>query len=202
MKTKLNNPPKYLNVDEFNKLIKNSTLIKLRKNSLKSIYIHLAVVLGLHAGLRVSEMIKLKPKDVTLDAEFQNITIVNSKYNRTRIVPIMDTPLISLLKYLNVEDNTNLNIPYINRSTRQLYNLIEKVYKLSNIEYGGIHQLRHTYARRCISLGGLKIPDVQYLLGHSSTSTTRRYIDAEFSSNTSYIKEAFKKMKQFNDNNY
>ena len=184
MKTKLNNPPKYLNVDEFNKLIKNSTLIKLRKNSLKSIYIHLAVVLGLHAGLRVSEMIKLKPKDVTLDAEFQNITIVNSKYNRTRIVPIMDTPLISLLKYLNVEDNTNLNIPYINRSTRQLYNLIEKVYKLSNIEYGGIHQLR------------------QYLLGHSSTSTTRRYIDAEFSSNTSYIKEAFKKMKQFNDNNY
>ncbi len=199
MKTKIINPPKYLSKEEVDKLVQNSTLIKLRAGSLKSIYIHLAICLGLYAGLRVSEMVKLKPKDVVLDSEFQEITIHNSKYNRTRRIPILE-PLISLLKYLNVENNINLDEPYINRTTRQLHNLIEKVYLISGIEYGGVHQLRHTYARRCIAIGGLKIPDVQYLLGHGSSSVTNRYVDAEFSSNNSYIIEAFKKIQTFDNN--
>jgi len=200
MKNKIINPPKYLSKKEVEKLMDNSTLIKLRAGSLKSVYIHLAIALGLYAGLRVSEMCKLKPKDVVLDSEFQNIIVENSKYNRTRIIPIINTPLVPLLKYLGLENNIDLNKPFIDRTTRQLYNLIEKVYKISGIDYGGIHQLRHTYARRCISIGGLKIPDVQYLLGHSSSSVTNRYVDAEFSSNNPYIFEAFKKIKEFDNN--
>ena len=74
------------------------------------------------------------------------------------------------------------------------------VYEIRGIEYGGVHQLRHTYARRCISIGGLKIPDVQYLLGHSSSNTTARYVDAEFTTNNPYIREAFTKIKKFDDN--
>lgn len=198
---KIINPPKYLSKDEIKKLLDNSSLIILRRNALKPIYIHLAICLGLYAGLRVSEMIKLKPSDVTLEEDIKEITIVNSKYGRTRRIPILE-PLVSLLKYLsleghNPEHNNNFYIP---RTTKQLYNLIKKVYLISGIEYGGVHQLRHTYARRCISIGGLKIPDVQYLLGHSSSNTTARYVDAEFTTNNPYIAEAFSKIQKFDDN--
>ena len=196
---KIINPPKYLSKEEIKKLLDNSSLIILRRKSLKPIYIHLSICLGLYAGLRVSEMIKLTPEDVIIDDDIQEITVNNSKYNRTRRIPILE-PLVSLLKYLNLENNTDKTKPYISRTTKQVYNLIKKVYEISGIEYGGGHQLRHTYARRCISIGGLKIPDVQYLLGHSSSNTTARYVDAEFTTNNPYIREAFTKIKKFDDN--
>ena len=196
---KIINPPKYLSKEEIKKLLDNSSLIILRRKSLKPIYIHLSICLGLYAGLRVSEMIKLTPEDVIIDDDIQEITVNNSKYNRTRRIPILE-PLVSLLKYLNLENNTDKTKPYISRTTKQVYNLIKKVYEISGKEYGGVHQLRHTYARRCISIGGLKIPDVQYLLGHSSSNTTARYVDAEFTTNNPYIREAFTKIKKFDDN--
>ena len=196
---KIINPPKYLSKEEIKKLLDNSSLIILRRKSLKPIYIHLSICLGLYAGLRVSEMIKLTPEDVIIDDDIQEITVNNSKYNRTRRIPILE-PLVSLLKYLNLENNTDKTKPYISRTTKQVYNLIKKVYEISGIEYGGGHQLRHTYARRWISIGGLKIPDVQYLLGHSSSNTTARYVDAEFTTNNPYIREAFTKIKKFDDN--
>ena len=196
---KIINPPKYLSKEEIKKLLDNSSLIILRRKSLKPIYIHLSICLGLYAGLRVSEMIKLTPEDVSIDDDIQEITVNNSKYIRTRRIPILEH-LVSLLKYLNLENNTDKTKPYISRTTKQVYNLIKKVYEISGIEYGGVHQLRHTYARRCISIGGLKIPDVQYLLGHSSSNTTARYVDAEFTTNNPYIREAFTKIKKFDDN--
>ena len=101
---KIINPPKYLSKEEIKKLLDNSSLIILRRKSLKPIYIHLSICLGLYAGLRVSEMIKLTPEDVIIDDDIQEITVNNSKYNRTRRIPILE-PLVSLLKYLNLGDS-------------------------------------------------------------------------------------------------
>ena len=194
-----NAPPKYLSKDEIKLLLSNIKNLKLRKGSLPSRYIDLAFKLALYAGLRVSEIVKLTPGDVTLDDDFQEIRILNSKNGRSRNIPIINSPLVSLFEYLNLEPLHYFNPKdvFIPRSTRQVWALFKKLYLVSNIPFNGCHQLRHTYARRMIALGGLKTPDVQYLLGHSSSRTTERYIDAEFTSNNPYIYEAMLKIKKF-----
>ena len=43
------------------------------------------------------------------------------------------------------------------------------------------------------------MPDVQYLLGHSSTQITQRYVDAQFTSNNQYINEAMLKINKLDN---
>ena len=113
----------------------------------------------------------------------------------------MENDKANILNYLNLENNhiNQPNTPYIPLSTRQIWVRIKKVYKLANIEYGGTHQLRHTFARRMIGIGGLGMPDVQYLLGHSSTQINKRYVDAQFTSNNQYINEAMLKINKLDN---
>ena len=198
-KIRTSGPPKYLSKGEIKILLGNIKNMNRRKGSLSSRYFDLAFKLALYAGLRVSEIIKLTPDDVTVDADFVEIKIRHSKNDKSRNIPIINTPLVPLLEYLNLEPEHYFNPDrvYIPRDTRSIWNIFKKLYSISDIPFNGCHQLRHTYARRLIALGGLKIPDVQYLLGHSSSRTTEIYVDAEFTSNNPYIYEAMLKIKEF-----
>ena len=195
------NPPNYLSKTNIKDLFEAVGKVKIRSGTLPNKYIDLALKLGIYAGLRVSEMAKLTPSNIYIDNEFKEIRVLDSKRGRSRNIPLFPGALLSILNYLNLENNhiNQPNTPYIPLSTRQIWVRIKKVYKLANIEYGGTHQLRHTFARRMIGIGGLGMPDVQYLLGHSSTQITQRYVDAQFTSNNQYINEAMLKINKLDN---
>ena len=144
------------------------------KNSINNIenLKHKAILaLAYSTGLRVSEIINLKIKDI--DSKRMLIYIYNSKGNKDRIVPLNENILKLLrqyfLKFKPIE--FLFNGQFLNQySTTSCNNLVKK-YIGNQFHF---HSLRHSCFTHLLEAGvGLRI--IQQLAGHSSSKTTEIY---------------------------
>lgn len=175
--------------DEFNKLDGNG-------NKIYGINSY-AIIFIMYTGLRISECISLKWKDVNFDLNIVNISHVIVKVKNTksdtpkyvlvdtegtksetsnRSIPLSDVAL-SILKELRVNQNDN---EYIfsndgktvldNRNVTRTLNIMQRNSKCK-VEKCGLHSLRHTFGSYLI-LKGTDVKTVSELLGHSSIEVT------------------------------
>ncbi|EOH92473.1 tyrosine-type recombinase/integrase [Enterococcus pallens] len=151
----------------------------------------LSVLMALHAGLRIGETAALTWNDVDFE---RNLICVKSTLQRIsgifgskktklihassktaasiRVIPMSQTLRKVLLEHkIKSEGNyvlsTNLK-PSEPRLLTYHFHRIRKKAKLPDIHF---HQLRHTFATRCIESKG-DIKSVSYLMGHSSVKLT------------------------------
>ncbi|HOP04890.1 MAG TPA: tyrosine-type recombinase/integrase [Tenuifilaceae bacterium] len=133
-------------------------------------------------GLRVSELVSLKHKDINLST----LTVkVLGKGSKERIVPIHPELKESILCYIKMKENTFGNIlssdffivtskgkkPY----EKLLYRIVNKYLTLvTSLEKKSPHVLRHTFATHLLDMGA-NINAIKELLGHSSLSATQVY---------------------------
>jgi len=194
---KVDNLPKLLPENDISLLLKTAQEFQLRKNALKGNYIYLSMSLQLFAGLRISEVIKIRPIDITFNygEDEDELRVVSSKTHQERIVPIPDNELSSLLKFLNADSRIDKNIPYIRRSTKTLWQLYRNVFIKAGLKPYGTHQLRHTYAKRMLS-AGISLSELQMLLGHNDFNSTKEYL--KVIPNRNDIKNAFKRLRIIN----
>jgi integrase/recombinase XerD len=145
--------PGYLNDTEFN------TIIKLVRKP----YHKLAFMLAYHSGLRISEVVNLKPED--LDIPGKRIFIKEAKYGRDRVVPM---PKGIPKSYTDL-------IP-IKCGVRALQLAFKAYYVKSGVTKRDIHfhSLRHSFAVRAMEKG-MPANQLQVLLGHENLSTTSIY---------------------------
>lgn len=59
-----------------------------------------------------------------------------------------------------------------------VWSVVEQAAKEIGIERFGVHDLRRTCAKLCRKAGG-DLEQIKFLLGHSSTQTTERYLGSE-----------------------
>ena len=132
-------------------------------------------------GLRVSELVSLKIRDLNLDAGFLAAT---GKGNKRRLVPLGEWATELLQKYLLelrplCAPPTEETLFLSNRQkamTRQRFWQLVKGYA----EQIGIkkaispHKLRHSFATHLLE-GGADLRSVQAMLGHADISTTQIY---------------------------
>ena len=145
--------PVDLNDEEFAKLLK----------SVKKPHHRLAFALAFNCGLRISEVVKLKPEDINLKS--RNIAINDAKGGKNRIVPLPKGFQESNLKLLPVKCGIRaLEIAFIDHCKKA------GVYKEGLV----FHSLRRSFAVRCLSRG-MPLNSVQNLLGHENISTTSIY---------------------------
>lgn len=133
------------------------------------------------SGLRVSELINLKLKDIN---DHERLLTISGKGSKFRIVPIRQEALDDLLKYIKYIRSSAKIIEkqYVflnrngNRYTRQyIYKLIKDKAKESGIEKEiHPHTLRHSFATHLIE-NGASLRVVQELLGHEDILTTEIY---------------------------
>ncbi len=134
-------------------------------------------------GMRISELLSLKPSNLNLE---DNVIRVEGKGSKERVIPINDTSKYYLTLYLNdyrkllIKPSKNYDELFLNNRgtpiTRQgLFKLLKALCKSVGIEKEvSPHILRHSFATHLLN-NGADLRVIQELLGHSSISTTQIY---------------------------
>ncbi len=133
-------------------------------------------------GLRVSELVTLRVRDVNLEAGF---LMTLGKGEKERLVPIGESARAALADYIAMVrlglDKAG-DCPYFflsrlgGRMTRQAFwNIIKKRARAAGIVKNiSPHTLRHSFATHLLE-NGADLRSVQIMLGHADLSTTQIY---------------------------
>ena len=158
----------------------NSVINSLYADSdFKEVRNKLIVELFYSTGIRRIELINLKEKHV----DFANKTIkVLGKRNKERYVPLLESVIKTLIKYLELkkEYNSNIDELVITEKGNKLYETL--VYRVINSYFSQVsskekkspHILRHSFATHLLNEGA-DLNSVKELLGHSSLASTQVY---------------------------
>lgn len=149
---------------------------------------YVIVLLLYTTGVRVSELINIKVKDISLTEPYT--LKVHGKGNKGRYVPLMKTAIPYIKRYLTQKqyDTEARFEEYLFKNhmneqfTRQGINYVLKKYgeKARTINQALIpedltaHKMRHTTAMELIT-AGVDLMYIRDLLGHSSVTTTEVY---------------------------
>jgi len=162
--------PKLLNEEELRRLF-NALTNKKHKAMLFTAY---------SAGLRVSEIVKLKLKDI--DSERMQIFIENAKGKKDRYVNLSPVLLDILRAYFKQYSPRPKLYLFESEQTGDAYPIrtVQQIFSNAKRDAGivkdvGIHSLRHSFATHLLDKG----TDIRYikdLLGHFDIRTTERYL--------------------------
>lgn len=143
--------------------------------------------LGINSGLRISDLLNLKIKDIIdFNGKIRDrITIREKKTNKTKDFPISDVARKAITEYLKIR-KVEFDEPFFLSKKQnngkaslqrdQAYKIINKVAREIGItEKIGTHTLRKTFGYHAYK-SGVAIEVMQKLFNHSSPSTTLRYI--------------------------
>ena len=132
-------------------------------------------------GLRVSELVNLRCSDLFFD---EGLIKVVGKGNKERFVPIGRIGQESIRRYLTIRSEGKKGFSDIlflnNRGAKLTRNMIFIIVR-KGAENAGVektispHSLRHSFATHLVE-NGADISSVQQMLGHSSITTTERYL--------------------------
>lgn len=151
------------------------------------------VMVSLYTGLRIGEISALKWKDIDFEQNVihvehtcQRIPLINGKKKTklifdstktiasTRIVPLGKRLKKLLLQYKISNDSNNVFVFSKNNTPtepRLITYHFHKIREKAGLPMIHFHQLRHTFATRCLESHG-DISTVSALLGHTSTQMT------------------------------
>ncbi|MFH1281920.1 MAG: tyrosine recombinase XerC [Candidatus Omnitrophota bacterium] len=128
------------------------------------------------SGLRISELVGLNLGDVDF---ISGILKIRGKGKKERIVPIGETALAAVKKYLEKRNKQTeavfLNNHYRRITTRGVRYLVVKYLNASGTKPGvSAHTFRHSFATHLLNHGA-DLRTVQELLGHANLSSTQIY---------------------------
>lgn len=173
----------YMKTDGVDLLVKQIDI-----NSTNGLRDYVMILILYTTGIRVSELINIKVKDISLTQPYT--IMIHGKGNKGRYVPLMNTAAPHIKKYLaymNYDDEARYQ-EYLFKNhmnsqfTRQGVNYILKKYgnkaRLLNPTLIPAdltaHKMRHTTAMELIT-SGVDLMYIRDLLGHSSVITTEIY---------------------------
>lgn len=162
--------PKIVDSENIKKIFESIDLLP-REDSRRT---KLIFMLMYGCGLRVSELINLKPN--ALEGHFLRIY---GKWRKERLVPIAESVINEMREYTTQNNCTYWlfpnNVDQTKHITRQRVFQIVKAVSQSTSEYGiSPHMLRHAFATYILN-NGANLLSVKTILGHSSIATTEVY---------------------------
>lgn len=168
--------PKFLYINEIEELLGEPD------DTVQGIRDHAIIEILYSTGIRVSELVNIKIRDI----DFSNRTIrILGKGSKERIViyghvcaKVLDNYLNNsrkLIKNSNLTDYLILNLNGKKLTDRSVRNIINKYMNKTSIQkHISPHTLRHTFATHLLD-NGADLKAVQELLGHADLGTTQIY---------------------------
>lgn len=161
---KFKEPPgrlRYLSMEELDRLIDASS------DDLKPI-----IITAFNTGMRKSEILHLKWDNVDLDS--RTITVVESKNNEIRVIPINSWLYETLITHPSFRKHKFVFTRKNGERVTCFKTAFDNALSRSGIEDFHFHDLRHTFASHLV-MNGENLKTVQQLLGHKDIKMTMRY---------------------------
>jgi tyrosine recombinase XerC len=166
--------PSFMTEDEVGRLIESAfaksqkDLLGLRDRAILEVFYS--------SGLRISELVGLNLEDIDF---IGGVLKIRGKGKKERIVPIGETALVTVKKYLE-KRKEQIGALFLNNHNRRITArgvrfLIVKYLHASGTKPGvSAHTFRHSFATHLLNHGA-DLRTVQELLGHASLSSTQIY---------------------------
>jgi hypothetical protein len=155
----------------------------------------------LYTGLRVSELINLKWKDINFqDKKIIVKSLKKREKEEFREVPLHDNLVITFSNYLKTKANIDAN-DYVFESPSKkgqpihrvtVNELLKSIAKKHNIQPAYPHKFRHTFATN-LRRTGAELHTISNLLGHENYTTTMVYAHITQEEGTTALNNAYKK---------
>jgi site-specific recombinase XerD len=134
-------------------------------------------MLAYSAGLRVSEVIKLRVQDI--DTKRNMIHVKAEKCRKDRYTVLSEIALEVLREYWKVYQSKDWLFPGPKQNSQMPSRKVEKILEDASQKVGitkhvTVHTLRHSFATHLLE-GGTDLRYIQELLGHKSSKTTEIY---------------------------
>lgn len=167
----------------------------------------LGVLISLYTGLRIGEVCALKWSDIDFEKKYikVNHTLQRVYVNKRETKVLYDRPKtkksirkIPMAKVLyeklkEISKNYDNEAFVLTGSTKRYYEplgyryIYRKILEKCDIEYKRYHQLRHTFATRCIKVG-MDVKSLSEVLGHANVSITLNiYVHFSFETKNKFI---------------
>lgn len=169
--------PEFMSEDEVHRFLEALDSVDFKQNTIRN---RLIIKIIIFTGIRVSEALKLKRKDLSEDGDLY-ILRIRGKGNKYRIVMIKKHLIQDLLDTIAINYINQEGYLFINRNGEPLTQayvsrIVEQILFKAGIrkQKNGAHMLRHTFATMLYK----KQKDlvlVQEALGHASLNTSRIY---------------------------
>ena len=145
-------------------------------DSIKNNKHRLIIALAYGAGLRVSEVINLKIKDVNFDELMLHIKQGKGRKDRITVFPEkLKADIASLINLRNKNDYVFASERGGKLTTRTAQIIFEKALTTTGVDKDAtFHSLRHSFATHLLE-NGVDVRYVQELLGHANIRTTQIY---------------------------
>jgi site-specific recombinase XerD len=133
-------------------------------------------------GCRGNELLSLNYEDVNFISG--QVTIINGKGGKTRIVYLGKNSLKSLKEYLDIRENIQSSSPLFISEFRErlkffgLRMIVDRLCKKAGVKNRGVHCFRRLFALTLFRQG-IDILTISRLLGHSSLEVTKRYLNID-----------------------
>ncbi len=139
---------------------------------------HKAILMLVYsAGLRVSEVVKLKVENI--DNQRRLIHIHGAKGRKDRYTLLSDVALGTLRDYFKKYQPKKWLFPAMNPERHISTRTVQAIFEQAKVKSGitkqvSVHSLRHSFATHLLE-GGTDLRYIQELLGHKSSKTTEVY---------------------------
>lgn len=173
--------PRWLSTKEFGQLMRvverqvnGATTEAGKRQALRD---QAVVALMAYAGLREGEVCGLAMGDVELSERKGRVVVRSGKGDKERCVPLNEHARKALRAWLDVrigEGPLFTGKGGLGLEARGVQRRVAELGRLAGVECTP-HQLRHTFAKRCLDKGG-QLTEVRDLLGHTRLETTARYV--------------------------
>jgi len=137
-------------------------------------------------GMRISELLNMKSRDI----EFNNhvINITRAKGGKQRRIPLDSQTLLLLSSYISAQ-SIHENRPIFDITRQHANRIVKKYGKIAGLNVHP-HTLRHSFAIHLVR-SGVDLRRIQLLLGHSDLNITQVYLQFKDTD----IKEAYDRVE-------
>lgn len=159
------------------RIVSNDEVRKIKQSlESKELYIKIGFLILIEAGLRISELVKLKAKDVVFSEKNVYLNIMKSKRNKSRIVPVFDINLAYMIKDYIEKDIIRDDEYLIKVGIRAFQYHLKKIVEETGCIGISAHSFRHFFAKELFKKQ-VPLYQIRDILGHENIATTDIYLN-------------------------